>query len=854
MKKLILISTLSFAFVGTSISFSRDQMQDENISCCAYECEKIDTDEIPALGRPAYIPTDEYYSSQQYVSMNHLGNIEKVWDQFQGEGLTVAIIDSGIDYLHPDFYDEDGNSRIRIEDARWYAHITNNDGSGTYTTTGSTGTLVHFPVDGRTRTIDGVKYKDKEIIKHSLTGKYSSHGTNVAGTAAAYNHQNLHTGTIGIAPKAKILPIKVDFYTDSVGAALGYIYELNTDSDPTNNVDVVNISIEADSTWTTITSNASKLVNCGTIIVAAAGNSTSDVPSYPAAEANIIGVGALEDNSSTALASYSNFNRSWATASTSTNNTDIVAPGQVYAPDYDLSHTYIKTHGTSFASPIVAGAAVLWKEANPDGTVSEFKDQLYNSCIDLGTSGWDYKFGYGRLNIHGLLDIGSPNEIVINNTEVVDNELTLEVGETFDLDWTVLGVGTFNHGVSFSTLMGQDDVLTVDSNGRITAVGEGEEFVVIESLVDSNVVYELDVNIVNITPKVSSVSVSPSVLDLDLNGIKSSTLTATVNGTNDPPQTVSWTTNNASVATVSSSGVVTAKGVGTATITATSTFDSTKSATCTVNVSTHRVVMEKEYGNASITWPSTAGASISGLTGLSVTGLKNNYYESGDKAMRLGVSGGPGEMTINSSIGNFVSFKLNLKAYNSSRTGNLTVGDNVVNVTNYSSYYDTETLSFSEPSGSILIKTASSSVRINIKRIDVVVCTSEEDIGKTDDCVGLETFITNYMHMDYTENLGYCKDSEHHYYSSAKTAFNILNNHQRLLFTTNEAYDAEWTRLSMWAEVNGDTLNNNNQLSGSNIGLGQAEQNQSTTLIVVIASASITSLGLLLIVKKRKHL
>ena len=62
---------------------------------------------------------------------------------------------------------------------------------------------------------------------------------------------------------------------------------------------------------------------------------------------------------------------------------------------------------------------------------------------------------------------------------------------------------------------------------------------------------------------------------------------------------------------------------------------------------------------------------------------------------------------------------------------------------------------------------------------------SIQDIGQTDDCVGLETFINNYMHMDYTDNLGYCSDSTHHYYSSAKDAFNLLNDHQRKLFTTN---------------------------------------------------------------------
>ena len=85
------------------------------------------------------------------------------------------------------------------------------------------------------------------------------------------------------------------------------------------------------------------------------------------------------------------------------------------------------------------------------------------------------------------------------------------------------------------------------------------------------------------TPTVNSVSISPTQLNLDLNGTKTGTLTATVSVSNGAAQTVTWSTSNSSVATVSN-GVVTGKAVGSATITATSTVDSTKKATCSVTV------------------------------------------------------------------------------------------------------------------------------------------------------------------------------------------------------------------------------------------------------------------------------
>lgn len=83
------------------------------------------------------------------------------------------------------------------------------------------------------------------------------------------------------------------------------------------------------------------------------------------------------------------------------------------------------------------------------------------------------------------------------------------------------------------------------------------------------------------TPTVNSVTVSPSTLSLAVNG--TSTLTATVSVSNGAAQTVTWTSNNTSVATVDN-GTVTAVAAGTATITATSTVDSTKKGTCTVTV------------------------------------------------------------------------------------------------------------------------------------------------------------------------------------------------------------------------------------------------------------------------------
>ena len=165
-------------------------------------------------------------------------------------------------------------------------------------------------------------------------------------------------------------------------------------------------------------------------------------------------------------------------------------------------------------------------------------------------------------------------------------------------------------------------------------------------------------------------------------------------------------------------------------------------------------------------------------------------------------------------------------------------------------------LALSNPSSQINLSTPNKNVKVVLQRILVYVCISEEDIGLSEDCLGLEEFIEESMHMDYVEELGYCKDSIHHYYSDAKAAFNLLNLHQRTLFTENEAYQLEWDRLSAWAQANGESLNSSYQLAKSNDlhFANQKTTNQSTVFVIIVVTISIVSLATLLIIKKRKQI
>ena len=272
----------------------------------------------------------------------------------------------------------------------------------------------------------------------------------------------------------------------------------------------------------------------------------------------------------------------------------------------------------------------------------------------------------------------------------------------------------------------------------------------------------------------------------------------------------------------------------------------TETATYNITVNAYREVIEQQEtetlrGSVVYTSGSEVKSGVSTSTSGSA-GIESN-------SMKLGSGSKTGTLKIDLTSGTFNRVKINVKSYGSDSNVSINIGTKSQDITSsYSEYI----LDFTNLS-SISISTKQSSKRAMIASVYLyTVSTTNVDIGQSDDCVGLETFINTYMHMDYTQNLGYCKDEEHHYYSDAKTVFNALNSHQRSLFTTNIAYSNEWERLQAWASFNGDSLNSSNQLA-ANIISNRLDQNVDTSvLIIVISSMSVISLLGVFVLKKKK--
>ena len=505
-------------------------------------------------------PTNEpKYSTQNSTTFQylHLGN---TLNSYRGDSVKVGIIDSGINYDHEDFM-VSGSTKVK-GDSKYYAYQSSS--------------WVYYGASSH-----GYSYIDDTL----------GHGTNVAATVAAAINS---VGGLGLAPNVELYVYKVT--NSSNGYEFGAIQNALMDA-KTLKLDVINMSFQsyehsvsyngssmaASSGCSTILSNfLNQAYNAGITLVGAAGNYNTSEPSYPGSNDHVINVGSL-NQTATGKAGFSNYG----------STIDLVAPGYVYVADEASNTAYTNTQGTSFSAPLVTAAIALYKQQNQSATPAEIESALYASCDEIDDSGSAYTnwAGNGSLNVAKFLGIeeepeDGPTDIVINNPEVVDEELTLEVGDTFDLDWTVNGNGTFDHSVNFYCLE-DNGALSVNSSGQITTLSEGMDCVVIESNADSNVYTQVYVTVTSSGssgPTVSSVTISPANLALDLNGTKTSTLTATVNGDNNPSQTVTWSSSNTRVAIVSTSGVVTAKATGNATITATSQQDGTKSGTCSVTV------------------------------------------------------------------------------------------------------------------------------------------------------------------------------------------------------------------------------------------------------------------------------
>ena len=335
--------------------------------------------------RQDYSPLDPNRVYQDYFN---LIDIEPSWsnDIQVNKEITVAVLDSGIDLDHPDLID---NLWINLGEIA-------NDG---------------FDNDGNSYIDDlyGWDFVDSDNnpepdFKTGYDFTAVNHGTVVAGIIAAAAN---NSGIVGIAPQAKIMPLKI-LNHQGVGNTL--VLSQAIDYAVENGADIINLSLVGQSYNDTLKKSIINAYNHGVIIVAASGNENNqgvslDIdPHYPVCEIDavnrVVGVAAVDQEKK--LASFSNYGEACI---------DISAPGaNFYSTVYhDPSHAGFSNYyssgwsGTSVSVPIVSATIALIKMNYPDLLPHDINSILSASAQDLSVENPLHYIDLGA----GLIDIGA---------------------------------------------------------------------------------------------------------------------------------------------------------------------------------------------------------------------------------------------------------------------------------------------------------------------------------------------------------------------------------------------------------------------------------------------------------------
>ncbi|MFI2350006.1 type VII secretion-associated serine protease mycosin [Streptomyces sp. NPDC019443] len=286
-------------------------------------------------------------------------NTDRAWRTTKGEGITVAVLDTGVDDRHPDL-------------------------------TGSV-------LPGKDFIGFGARRGERA---------WARHGTAMAGIIAAHGHgPGSEDGVMGIAPDAKILPVRVilegtdkarEKARNSRGNALAQGIRWAADQ----GADVINLSLGDDSESAHPEAAEDAAVQYalakGSVVVASAGNGgeKGDHISYPAAYPGVIAVTAVDRFGTHAAFST----RRWY-ATVSAPGVDIVMA--------DPDQKYYQGWGTSAASAFVSGAVALVRAAHPGLTPAQIKKLLADSARNGPKGGRDDAKGYGIVDPAAAIKAGA---------------------------------------------------------------------------------------------------------------------------------------------------------------------------------------------------------------------------------------------------------------------------------------------------------------------------------------------------------------------------------------------------------------------------------------------------------------
>lgn len=217
---------------------------------------------------------------------------------------------------------------------------------------------------------------------------------------------------------------------------------------------------------------------------------------------------------------------------------------------------------------------------NPFIDFPEWVDYIWGTADNDGGNYNSNPTGYANPSSDAVY--GYNTGVAVDSVSLDKTSLSLDLfaKPSATLTATVLPNNATNKAVNWTS--SNNNVATV-VDGVVTAVGTGSATITVTT-VSGGKTATCNVTVEDTTPVVTSVTLNKTSAQIDVFTVDQVQLTATVSGLYDPPAKVNWTSSNTDAATVNSNGLVTAVAPGKTTITATSNYDNTKSATCVVTV------------------------------------------------------------------------------------------------------------------------------------------------------------------------------------------------------------------------------------------------------------------------------
>lgn len=341
-----------------------------------------------------YTPNDPFLASsgswgQAELDLWGLSTLgaETAWDSARGAGTVVAVVDSGLDFGHPDIQGNVWTNSDEVPD-----NGVDDDGNGY--------------VDDR----NGWDMANDDADATDGAG----HGTHVAGTIAAQDDNGL--GVVGVAPDAQIMAVKglSDGGTGSIfDLAEALLYAA------ANGADVINNS------WSclggcpptpVIEDAVAAAYQAGVVVVFAAGNDDQDVRGYsPQNRPEVIVVSATSPQDTKATFSNFGFVDVGAPGVGNTSSSAVSPDRGILSlkaalctppscpPELIVGGDYLRQSGTSMAAPHVAGLAAVVLSQHPTYTPEQVRQAIRRSAVDIGASSFDTEFGYGRIDAAGAV-------------------------------------------------------------------------------------------------------------------------------------------------------------------------------------------------------------------------------------------------------------------------------------------------------------------------------------------------------------------------------------------------------------------------------------------------------------------